>query len=239
MKSKENENEKNSDYCCGLCFGTVTFCTGSTGSSGCKGMCCKHCQWEKKQPEDEIVVINQTLCDLMDLRIEVFNKKKQVWMEYGIGEFRKINDTDKVDSDLAGKLKKFSHVALIPSTGEIKVVPVVDDDDLKIFVQPANELETGISVEFVKPTGKFRDNIRLVSRMSKPKNSFFVVYGMKGEEKKFIGIASLRGNNDTCYVSTAEKASDFERYIIAGTDGEPFTVEANCKRNDMYVYIKD
>lgn len=193
----------------------------------------------KKQPEDEIVVINQTLCDLMDLRIEVFNKKKQVWMEYGIGEFRKINDTDKVDSELAGKLKKFSHVALIPSTGEIKVVPVVDDDDLKIFVQPANELETGTSVEFVKPAGKFRDNIRLVSRMSKPKNSFFVVYGMKGEEKKFIGIASLRGNNDTCYVSTAEKASDFERYIIAGTDGEPFTVEANCERNDMYVYIKD
>lgn len=192
----------------------------------------------KKHAEDEFILINQTFIDLMDVSVEVYNPKKQIWIEYGVGEFRKINDVDRIDSKYSGKLKKFSHAALIPSTGEIKAESLIENDDFKVFVQDAKEQETGASVEFSKPSGKFKDKIRLISRSDKIRDSIFVIYGVKGEEKKFIGTAYLHGANDTCFVESYENVTDFEKYIVARKGDDPFTAEAHCERNDLYIYVK-
>jgi hypothetical protein len=62
--------------------------------------------------EDNVRLYNQTTKTDISFRVYLHDPKKNIWVEYGIGNLKGFGDTDFIKSNLAGELDKYRYFAI-------------------------------------------------------------------------------------------------------------------------------
>lgn len=193
--------------------------------------------------KDEIRVINATHESLMTVSVSVYEAKKRQWLPYGVAELTSLTDTDQVDSKLSGSLKKYSHVAVLPSVNkDFKILARKDHNDLYISVLSLEEpSEYATVMDAFALNGTFKDNVRLVNQ-SDASNVGFDVYTQKDNSDTWfkVGTAFLKGKDDTCFVHvvTPDPVASYRYFAVIAHDGIDYTYEAKKENSDLIITVR-
>ena len=122
----------------------------------------------KGKAKDNIIVINAT--HEQNLQISVFGyvKKQNSWESYGTVTLKQVGDDEEVSTGVKSlsngfkSLKRYSHFAIVPSTQvPFTVSPWLDDDDLFIGITSHEQVdESAYIIDVANIPGKFKDNVK-------------------------------------------------------------------------------
>lgn len=193
--------------------------------------------------KDEIRVINASREAQMSVAVSVYYAKKQRWDPYGTADLVSVDDTDMISSKLSGKLKRYSHVAIVPSASSPLEFGVAKaHNDLYIYVISKETVDdSAFVVDTLSVPGKFKDNVK-VKNMSEDSNMGFDVYARKTEADAWqkVGTAFVKsaGDEDFVWSILPDDVANYRFIAVLAHNGKTYAYEASKKNNDLYITVR-
>ena len=195
-----------------------------------------------QQYTDDISIVNLTHEKKLSIKVSTRTSEEENWTKYGEVRFSNINSS----MDLNGSTRKFKSAkqVLLTSSSEtpFTVQAIVYDDDLWLYLFPANENPAiDNAVDATSVSGVFKDNVRIVNQTSDA--DFFVdVYARKTEADAWsqIGVVFVQGKGDGSTVRAVNDNASAWRYFAAVPQtGKQYVYSAEKNHNDLVITMQD
>ncbi len=193
--------------------------------------------------KDEIRVINASREASLGVAVSVWNAKKKRWEAYGTADLVSVDDTDMISSKLSGKLKRYSHVAVVPSSSSPLAFGVAKaHNDLYVYVI-SNETvdDSAFLVDTLAVPGKFKDNVK-IKNMSADSRMGFDVYARKTEadawQKAGTAFVKSAGDEDSVWSILPDDVANYRYIAVLAHNGKSYAYEASKKNNDLYITVR-
>lgn len=193
--------------------------------------------------KDEIRVISASREAPMSVAVSAYYAKKKRWDSYGVADLVSVDDTDMISSRLSGKLKRYSHIAVVPSSSSPLTFRVKKaHDDLYLYVISEETIDdSAFVVDTLSVPGKFKDNVK-IKNMSADSDMGFDVYARKTESDAWqkVGTAFVKGAGDEDFVWSAlpDNVANYRYIAVLAHNGNTYAYEASKKHNDLYITVR-
>lgn len=188
-------------------------------------------------------VVNATHESALEVAVSVYDAKKQQWLSYGTAKLGAITDAAIIPSALSGKLKSFSHVAVVPSPDKgFKVLAAKANGEVRIGVLSLEEpSEYATVMDVFALNGTFKNAVQLENQ-SAATNAGFDIYTQKDNSDTWfkVGTAYVKGKGDTCAVNvvTPDPAETYRYFAVIAHDGTDYAYSAKKANGALVITVQ-